>query len=378
LSLSGAGVRIARRLGLHRDGAILGLPPFETEMRRRIWWTVKSIDARVAELCGARASLDLAGDTESPLNLNDTDIWPGMTEPPKERTESTGMIFCLIRCIMGKTFKELGSSLMPASSTQSITSLQGQKEAVQKYQETLEQRILRHCDPLEPLHFLASIVCRASICSLKVTIRHHMQLADNGTSMPQAERDILFENGTKVIEYVNLMHTSSLLYKFQYMLGPHFMWDSYFYTLYELRQRKPSREVDYIWAQIDQLFENIPKLMTESGNFLFSAVGNWTLKVWEEKFGPREVSGSLQPPEYINLLRYNKSKLDSGSTEISSATPTDPATLGQNVDGLDQHEILKPFTGQNMHHNFANLNSFEAPGPFSLCLISWTGHNLIF
>ena len=47
-SLTGVAVRIAQVIGLERDGETLGLPPFEAEMRRRVWWILKSHDFRAA------------------------------------------------------------------------------------------------------------------------------------------------------------------------------------------------------------------------------------------------------------------------------------------------------------------------------------------
>jgi hypothetical protein len=37
-SLTGLALRISQSLGLHRDGTRFGLSPFDTEMRRRLWW----------------------------------------------------------------------------------------------------------------------------------------------------------------------------------------------------------------------------------------------------------------------------------------------------------------------------------------------------
>jgi len=39
-TMTGLATRIANALGIHRDGAQFGLSPFETEMRRRLWWQV--------------------------------------------------------------------------------------------------------------------------------------------------------------------------------------------------------------------------------------------------------------------------------------------------------------------------------------------------
>lgn len=64
-SLTSVAVRIAQSMGLERDGVSLGLPPFETEMQRRIWWLLKTHDFRTAELCGLAKFRDLDTGAES-------------------------------------------------------------------------------------------------------------------------------------------------------------------------------------------------------------------------------------------------------------------------------------------------------------------------
>ncbi|KAH8434413.1 fungal specific transcription factor domain-containing protein [Aspergillus melleus] len=44
----GIAVRMAIHLRLHRDGYRLGLSPFETEQRRRLWWQLVALDKRIA------------------------------------------------------------------------------------------------------------------------------------------------------------------------------------------------------------------------------------------------------------------------------------------------------------------------------------------
>lgn len=48
-TMMGLVVRMAQALGIHRDGTYFGLSPFETEMRRRLWWQVCILDARSSE-----------------------------------------------------------------------------------------------------------------------------------------------------------------------------------------------------------------------------------------------------------------------------------------------------------------------------------------
>jgi len=48
-TLTGLVVRIAQTLGVHRDGLHFNLPPFEIEMRRRLWWQICILDVRASE-----------------------------------------------------------------------------------------------------------------------------------------------------------------------------------------------------------------------------------------------------------------------------------------------------------------------------------------
>jgi hypothetical protein len=56
-TLTGLVVRIAQTLGIHRDGTHFSLPPFEVEMRRRLWWQVCILDARSSEDQGCDPSI---------------------------------------------------------------------------------------------------------------------------------------------------------------------------------------------------------------------------------------------------------------------------------------------------------------------------------
>lgn len=99
-TLTGVAVRIAQGMGLDRDGLFLGLPPFEVEMRRRIWWMLKWHDFRAAELCGLAKYRDLdtgAECTKWPTNVNDDQLYPGMPSLPAESKILTDMVYVAMR-----------------------------------------------------------------------------------------------------------------------------------------------------------------------------------------------------------------------------------------------------------------------------------------
>src|SRR5687768_12988384 len=95
--LSGALVRIAMSMGYHRDGTHLSLSPFETEMRRRIWWQIVFFDIKLGIDSGlTHSSVPEHFDTKSPLNLNDADLFPDATDPLVHKEGPTEMAFVIV------------------------------------------------------------------------------------------------------------------------------------------------------------------------------------------------------------------------------------------------------------------------------------------
>ncbi|KAF4158069.1 hypothetical protein CNMCM6936_003703 [Aspergillus lentulus] len=89
----GSIVRLAMRLGLHRDPShFSNLSPFEGEMRRRIWTTIDQIDCLSSFHLGIPTAIRSEdSDTDPPRNLLDTDMEEGMSELPPSRPFSTSV-----------------------------------------------------------------------------------------------------------------------------------------------------------------------------------------------------------------------------------------------------------------------------------------------
>ena len=55
--MTGVAVRIAQRIGLHRDGESLSLPPFDVEIRRRLFWQLLPLDGYAGQVSGTGISI---------------------------------------------------------------------------------------------------------------------------------------------------------------------------------------------------------------------------------------------------------------------------------------------------------------------------------
>ncbi|KAJ3543088.1 hypothetical protein NM208_g3751 [Fusarium decemcellulare] len=89
---------VATNMNYHRDGQLLNLSPFETEMRRRIWWHIVSQDTCLNMNSGLSVGFSRRlFDTKPPRNLNDVDLFPLSSKPIASVDGPTEMAFVLIR-----------------------------------------------------------------------------------------------------------------------------------------------------------------------------------------------------------------------------------------------------------------------------------------
>ena len=108
------GIRLAQSISLHKDGQKLGLPLYEVEMRRRLWWHLVIPDSRAAENHGLQPpGTDQFGDVQMPSNLNDNDLSPCQRELTALRKQWTVNTFSLLR--MHITHFLIAHALVPSS-----------------------------------------------------------------------------------------------------------------------------------------------------------------------------------------------------------------------------------------------------------------------
>ncbi|RLL96870.1 hypothetical protein CFD26_104957 [Aspergillus turcosus] len=367
--LSGVAIRLTRKMGLHRDGSFLGLSPFDTEMRRRLWWHLVHVDFRIADVLGTRPSMDLAcADTKTPLNVDDEDLHPDMTDLPPERNGITSISLCLIRHEVMVSLRNLSTST-PADMRLDVVlgpniTPAKKDNIIRQIEDQLEQKYLRYCDPANPLHTFVSIMIRFSICKMKLVAHNPRQFASSPPKDLQSERDVVFANATKLLEYVILVQGGHRgLEKYTWQIGTSALWNAMLYVLIEVRHRKTGPEVDRSWQLIEVVF-SCPRIFGRTPEPVDTVLRKWTLEVWDHYVAASKAEGLPEPstPEYIDAIRSRtRSTRDSVSrTETLSAdrTPVIESSVGCNQIQSHKHEGLPDF-GPLESYEFPDILSFE-------------------
>ncbi|KAE9372518.1 putative fungal-specific transcription factor [Stipitochalara longipes BDJ] len=368
-ALSGVAVRLARKMGLHRDGTSLGLSPFETEMRRRLWWHIFLVDLRLSDVLGTKPSSDLfSGDIKMPLNVADEDLNPDMVDFPPERNGMTSIIICLMRCDIIESVRKLSSPFTDDVRLEILTSSEitlAQKDRmINELEDLLERKYLRYCDPTSSLHHFASIIARSSICQMKLFAHNPRRFANHGIKIPENERDLIFANATKLLEYVSLVRGNPIFDKFKWQIGTSKLWNSILYVLLEARKRRTGPEVDRLWSLIGVVLTKFPRMFEETTPPVYATIGKWTLEVWDDYLAARKAEWLPESPtpEFINAIRRcrqpggslskSEAPVESGPAAADSIRYSNIQLMGQDGDPLPGFDAL-------VSYNFSDLLSFE-------------------
>lgn len=333
-------------------------------MRRRLWWHIAHLDFRTSDLLGAKPSLDIhVGDAGIPWNVEDEDLQPSMTEIPKDRKAITAITMCLVRCDLTKSLQRLsGSSTSVASwgdiGTNPNMSSSAKDALIDEIEDKFETKYLRYCDPTRPLDLLVTCMIRAAICNIRLFAHNPRRFADSGGQVTEEERNMAFNNASKLLEYASLVGENPCLRKFEWRLNTTYLWDKILFVLIEARRKKLSSDLDKVWELIGRVFSQYPDAFGQtSAQAVYKALSKWTLEVWDSYVAAKRAEGMLVPemPAYIQAMRANHEGLDKAATTNMADAVNAKETFGQVGDIAHATESMMTSEASR----FSDLSSFE-------------------
>ncbi|KAJ6033192.1 hypothetical protein N7444_010963 [Penicillium canescens] len=250
-ALTGLLVRIARMMGVHRDGVHFRLAPFDVEMRRRLWWQVEDhgCDATIVET---------QFDTQMPLNVNDADLDLDMPELPESRKGFTDMTFCLVSFELANVFRRIihvpSRSAQPNISFSALADEQKEKWIAQCSQRMQETYIANASLSLPPV-WVAATLTRLILSKMSLMAYRSFQRVDGSESCSQQIKDKLFLAAVEVLEYANQLNNDPRAQKWSWLFGTYVQWYSVTLLLSELRKSTQGELVERAWKAIDVLVE---------------------------------------------------------------------------------------------------------------------------
>lgn len=267
-SMTGLAIRIGQALGIHRDGQKFGLSPFDTEMRRRLWWQMCILDTRASEDYGSDPSiLDYSFDTEFPTSCNDADLDPHMTDPVAPQSGVSEMTFCLIRyeiCFLTRSLSYIPPGTSVAKVKYERLTLEDKEQMVRDCSKRLEDTYLRYCEDAGPLYWVAATVARLIMAKMSLILYHPLTQPGKPSSLSQDTRDRLFMASIEIVEYSRVLESESSTKKWGWLFQTYIQWHAIAYILAELCTRPKSTIVERAWRAIDSVFGDWGAAVTHS------------------------------------------------------------------------------------------------------------------
>jgi hypothetical protein len=318
-SLTGAVTRIAEGMGLGIDGTLLNISPFEIEIRRRIWWQIKMHDFRASELCGQAKFRSFVVDETTPkppLNVNDCDLYPTMTQAPVESTKPTEMIWCIFRSDLASfaaaqmnRVRRTGSVGFTSEEYTAMDDLKRKDDFIKELEDMIETKYLRFCDPSQPLQFLTLIGGRFSLNLIRF-VSHHPRRWANMEHVPASERQFVWDVVLQIMEQQNMMQSSPQLHYFAWNAAYFVQWHAVIHILDTIRAHPLHPDAEKAWQSIEILYRNNAELLMGTDKPIFAAVNNLCLRAFSARVDAQAQQNRTTPrvPGYIKALQNQREK----------------------------------------------------------------------
>ncbi|KAH8664116.1 fungal-specific transcription factor domain-containing protein [Xylariales sp. PMI_506] len=374
---SGVVIRIAQKMGLHRDGESLGLSPFETEMRRRIWWQIVLLDAVYALLSGlGQSMLPRHWDTREPRNINDSDLFPTMAKA-ESKEGPTDMIFCLLNYEIAKLLmeypgleavvlqNELGSPDAPSSAD-----VEAARKRIDCLDHDIGEILRKYSDSsMGPIHELSLEQRPMMINKLRELICPPREQPEWGTEI-LTPKDNLFKIAITTGEHsLRVYSQAEKRGAFLWFIMAHFQVEVFLFMVGQLCSRTSGQLVDRAWYVAERFYHyhaELFKLSTKP----HGSLAVYMLRAWKKREEVVTASTGTPPvkPWYIarlqELLSSSNDSHEStdGRLKHQTQTPIPPSVAGSVEMPWDNMMGFVDAGSVNWDMFSGNTNQPAAPG----------------
>ncbi|KAI0160156.1 mitogen-activated protein kinase [Xylariaceae sp. FL1272] len=364
--LVGVAIRLAQRIGLHRDGEALGLPPFEVQMRRRLFWQLLPLDGYSGQMSGTGIFISPnSWDTKMPLNCSDASIWPGMTSPPVEASGASDMIFVLPKVELSNFY------IRTSVSSPSPQGRLGQKSSpelsalISRVESLVEEKYLRYCDIINPLHFLTLAITRSALNMVRLRSSMSSLLS---SSLPDTQRRSMCTTAMKILDTDLALYANPAIRKFHWHLANFFLRDAILTILFSLLKSGffSVLERDEVWDKIKTIFANHPE-PTTSPRAIYVVIARVTLQAWVTN--PPTLC--VPEPEFITALRDLRRKREGALDKASDKRGAGSVAERSMQDGGVADLGFMPQFDNMIDIDMGNFGMDSNSNPMSMDWIFW-------
>ncbi|KAF5559735.1 hypothetical protein FNAPI_4597 [Fusarium napiforme] len=244
--LTGLLLRLAKSVGLHREGDPNQYDQLEREIRRRLWWQICFIDSSSRRVDAPDLSITPASfSTGLPTNSNDVDLDSSTARIPNPNQGSTGVTLCLIRCELWYL-----TQAIRADTTDSLETRLGLFNALRQ---KVEKTYFQHLQPNQPWDSFIRTMTTLFFAKVELVIRRRSK------TLPAA--DELLNPSITVTKAVQSLKSEPAWVKWRWQLQGQMPWHAMGVYLRQASRLPWTRELEEAWGATTALKEEVTEEM---------------------------------------------------------------------------------------------------------------------
>ncbi|KAJ5770702.1 uncharacterized protein N7511_002753 [Penicillium nucicola] len=241
-------IRVAQAQGIHRDGKNFSLPPFETEIRRRLWWHICLLDMLSSGDQGVDTQIrPEMFDTQFPANIDDDDLILNMPNSPKSKSGFTDSTLCIMNSqIMTRLYWQFhGTSKM---------STQDRETLVTNLGKDLHKKYLDHFNLDIPIHWASATIVRLQLSKSWLAVHFMSSPSPNSPGTIPSHDDRVFEMAVEIVQFAYLLQTNEATLQWSWLCQSYKEWHVVAFILSELCLRPLNAETDHAWDIVSKMY----------------------------------------------------------------------------------------------------------------------------
>lgn len=249
-------VRVATKLKLNQDPENQGLSFLDCEYRRRLWWHICTLDARIAELNHSDPLIyERKCTSRFPISIPDADLDSVQDIDPKRSAtqHSPDMFSNLLRFEITYYMRTiLFSEDFMEENGWPILPVDGKLSVIEYLEKVLEDKYYRTCD-------CKTSTCRLAIASSRITVARlklSTLLGEQGVSqLSKDEMDEVLAASAIVLENLRTLRDDPSLSRWAWLSTPQAEWDAAAMCLSALLLvRSKTKAVTRAWTALNTFF----------------------------------------------------------------------------------------------------------------------------
>ena len=345
-------VRIAHALGLHREmfgGKYTSpYPPFERELRRRLWWQICTLDMHASTDRGSDPIIITKSfSTQLPLNINDEDLIPDDHRDVQSRQEYTDVTLSLV---IHEVF-DIERRLNYVLAGESDRSQEGtdepwdqRREWVDVRQQRIKDKYLRHCNITIPAQRYTMLVADVMIATMWLWAYRPLQRRRDSQNLFTLSRTWILDISVDVMEKAVQIPVDSCSRPFRWISTIWVQWHALAVMVAELCVQIEGPSVERAWSILDLVFEETARHVADSDKGrLWRPIKKLMKKAQtvRKKYLEDATSNSVSLP-FEGALRLANRFVPSSITQISDLEvmeiETGPQVLGDIPEFVQQRQ----------------------------------------